>query len=222
MIDAEKFARLPERKRQEILSEIMLNAYGWYSDARKIIQSGSFGHGAALLVVAREEVAKVLALSNDPSHSINLKDHKQKLGLLKLQTFGRNPLMDQFQLILRNAKRLPQPISAEQARSAIDEANKEYLSILMDDPSKKEEYAKMRYRYAVRQDFDKIGIRLREGGLYVNVKDNGEYESPSEVEEGTTLALLDVALEDIYWTDQLWNDGKLSGDFGLDTPYRIA
>ena len=80
----------------------------------------------------------------------------------------------------------------------------------------------MRYRYAVRQDFDKIGIRLREGGLYVNVKDNGEYESPSEVEEGTTLALLDVALEDIYWTDQLWNDGKLSGDFGLDTPYRIA
>ena len=222
MIDSGKFARFSEERRQEIISAILLNAFSWYYDAKRIIESGSYGHGVALLIVAREEVAKAVALSVGFSHRVNLKDHRQKHGVLESQTFGRNPLMDQFQLIMRNIRRLGESASPERLRSAISEANKEYLAILLNDPSKKEEYARMKQRYAVKQYFDKAGIRLREGGLYVEVKNDGGYESPAEVDEQTARNLMDIALEDIYWTDQLYNGGELSKEYGLDTPYRIA
>jgi hypothetical protein len=222
MIDSNAFARLPEKKRQEAISAILLNAFSWYYDAKRIIESGSYGHGVALLIVAREEVAKAVALSVGFSHRLNLKDHGLKHGVLESQTFGRNPLMDQFQLIMRSVGRLGESASPERLRSAISEANREYLSILLNDPSKKEEYARMKQRYAVKQYFDKAGIRLREGGLYVEVKNDGGYESPAEVDEQTARNLMDVALEDIYWTDQLYNGGGLSNNYGLDTPYRIA
>lgn len=222
MIDSDTFARLPERKRHEIISAILLNAFSWYYDAKRVIESGSYGHGVALLIVAREEVAKVVALSVGFSHRVSLKNHRQKHGVLESQTFGRNPLMDQFQFIMRNVGRLGESATPEQLRSAFSEANKEYLSILLNDSSKKKEYEKMKRRYAIKQYFDKAGIRLREGGLYVEVKNDGGYESPTEVGEQTARDLMDVALEDIYWTDQLYNNGELSREYGLDTPYRIA
>ena len=57
MIDSGKFARFSEERRQEIISAILLNAFSWYYDAKRIIESGSYGHGVALLIVAREVVA---------------------------------------------------------------------------------------------------------------------------------------------------------------------
>ncbi len=222
-------SRLPDNKVEIIQNEMLDNAYLLIEDAKLLIeQNKSFGHAFGLIALACEEIAKVNMLffkREQKSRKDPLRNHIEKQQSLATLTFaGYIPVY----IVETFENRISEEIKED--KDALGEIFKEnlqdFFKRIQNDSELKKRMLQKQYffgRLEVNEQGEEIykaGFlsEMREYSRYVDVISDIEYNTPKKIPKDNTLALKQIAEEDLYYTDLLYNKGRIIKKYNIKKP----
>ena len=104
-----------------------------------------------------------------------------------------------------------------------DKTLQEFYEKIKSDPELRNRMLQRQYffgRLEINEDGEetyKAGFlsELREYSLYVDVLDDNTFLTPKKIPEENTSSLIEIAEEDLYYTDLLYNEGKIIKKYNI-------
>lgn len=222
-------SRLPDDKVEIIQNEMLDNAYRLIEDAKLLIkQNNSFGHAFGLIALACEEIAKVnmlLLKRTQKSREDPLRNHIEKQQSLATLTFaGYVPIYIKETFEKKISEEIKEDRDA--LEKIFDENLQDFLERTQNDSELKKRMLQRQYffgRLEINEQGEEIyktGFlsELREYSLYVDVISDTDYFTPKKITKDITLALKQIAEEDLYYTDLFHNKGRIIKKYNIKKP----
>ena len=196
-----------------------------------IEENKSFGHAFGLIALACEEIAKV----NMVYLSINrvqigkkdpLRNHFEKQQNLATLTFARYiPLYILAEIFDKEIGEKPK-FDKDALMKIFDKTLQEFYEKIKSDPELRNRMLQRQYffgRLEINENGEEIykaGVlsELREYSLYVDIFDDNTFLTPKKIPEDNTLSLRKIAEEDLYYTDLLYNEGRIIKKYNIMKP----
>jgi len=226
-------SRLPDEKAEIIQNEMLDNAYLLIEDAKLLIkQNNNFGHAFGLIALACEEIAKVNMWSEmlffkrkQKGKKDPLRNHVEKQQSLATLTFaGYIPIYIKETFENKISEEIKEDKDA--LKKIFDENLREFFKRIQNDSELKKRMLQRQYffgRLEVNEQGEeiyKVGFlsEMREYSLYVDVISDTKYFTPKNIPKDNTLALKQIAEEDLYYTDLFYNKGRIIKKYNIKKP----
>ena len=219
--------KLPEDRVNLVANKILENAYSLIKDAQLLIEKNkSYGHAFGLLALACEEIAKanmIFLRIDRKSKKDPFLNHIEKQEMLAALTFTRYVTLYIIRKYFKNINE--KNLREEHLQKIFKKTLKEFIDELDRNPELKNRFLQRQYFFGRIEIIDgeeiyETGVlsEIREYSLYVDLVSDNELLTPKNIPEDNTLALMKIAEEDLYYTDLLYNGGKLIKKYNLQKP----